>query len=140
MVSRLASYLLFVVFVLFATSALKGETPNLDARRAQLNQLLKDEWEYELKDSPERATVIGDYRYNDRWSDNSLAHVQQVKHDVQDWLSKFESLQVAGFSEQERGIGGDPAPAGRSRCLRSTPRHETGDRYYGFRSRKSRRI
>ena len=102
MVSRLASYLLFVVFVLFATSALKGETPNLDARRAQLNQLLKDEWEYELKESPERATVIGDYRYNDRWSDNSLAHVQQVKHDIQDWLSKFESLQVAGFSEQEK--------------------------------------
>jgi hypothetical protein len=60
MVSRLASYLLFVVFVLFATSILKGETPNLDARRAQLNQLLKDEWEYELKESPERATVIGD--------------------------------------------------------------------------------
>src|SRR5436305_1482239 len=41
MVSRLASYLLFAVFVLFATSALKAEIPNLDARRAQLNQLLK---------------------------------------------------------------------------------------------------
>src|SRR5437667_10331321 len=52
--------------------------------------------------SPERATVYGDYRYNDRWSDASLAHVQQQKRDLQEWLSKFEAVDTAGFNEQEK--------------------------------------
>jgi len=102
MFSRVASSLLALALCLFATSASKAETPSLDTRRAQFNQLLKDEWEYELKESPERATVVGDYRYNDRWSDNSLAHVQQVKHDLEDWLAKFDALETSGFDEQEK--------------------------------------
>jgi len=75
---------------------------NADSRRVQLKQLLVDEWEYELRESPELATSIGDYRYNDRWSDSSLAHVQQQKHDMQQWLAKFEAVDGAGFSEQEK--------------------------------------
>jgi uncharacterized protein (DUF885 family) len=75
---------------------------NADSRRAQLKQLLVDEWEYELRESPELATSIGDYRYNDRWSDSSLAHVQQQKRDMQQWLAKFEALDGSGFSEQEK--------------------------------------
>ena len=102
MFSRVASFLLVLALCLFATSASKAETPSLDTRRAQFNQLLKDEWGYELKESPERATVVGDYRYNDRWSDNSLAHVQQVKHDLEDWLAKFDALETSGFDEQEK--------------------------------------
>src|SRR5579864_1066795 len=69
---------------------------------AQLKQLLADEWEYELRESPELATSIGDYRYNDSWSDSSLAHVQQQKRDMQQWLAKFEALDGSRFSEQEK--------------------------------------
>jgi uncharacterized protein (DUF885 family) len=79
-----------------------ADTQGLDARRAQLNHLLVDEWEYELRESPELATIIGDYRYNDRWSDSSLAHVQQQKRDMQDWLSRFQPIDVSGFPEQEK--------------------------------------
>ncbi|HKW16197.1 MAG TPA: DUF885 family protein [Terriglobales bacterium] len=75
---------------------------SVEARRAQLKQLLVDEWEYEMRESPEEATIIGDYRYNDRWSDSSLAHVQQQKHDMQEWLSRFEAVDVSGFPEQEK--------------------------------------
>src|SRR5947207_5858569 len=102
MLSRRVFWVFLITVGLLVPSVLRSAEQPVDARRAQLSQLLKDEWEYELKESPERATVIGDYRYNDRWSDNSLAHVQQVKHDLQDWLSKFDALDVAGFSEQEK--------------------------------------
>src|SRR5690242_7240066 len=57
-----------------------SETAN---KKAQLKQLFANEWEYELRESPELATSIGDYRYNDRWSDSSLAHVQVQKRDLQ---------------------------------------------------------
>ena len=44
---------------------------SLEARRAELNRLLADEWEYTLRTQPELATHIGDNRYNDRLSDLS---------------------------------------------------------------------
>ncbi len=94
----------FMVLALFgAPSLLRGaDGASLDARRDQLRRLVDEEWEYELRESPELATEIGDYRYNDRWSDPSLAHAQQQKKDAQDWLARFEAVDTAGFPEQER--------------------------------------
>jgi uncharacterized protein (DUF885 family) len=94
-----------VVFTLMLSSALSlgaADNSTIETRRAQFNQLLKDQWEYQLRENPESATVYGDYRYNDRWSDNSLAHVQQQKRDFQDWLAKFEAVDTTGFPEQEK--------------------------------------
>jgi uncharacterized protein (DUF885 family) len=78
------------------------DTSNLEARRKQLNQLIAEEWEYELKESPERATIVGDYRYNDRWRDSSLAHVAVQRTDLQEWLTKFQAIDTTGFPEQEK--------------------------------------
>ena len=66
-----------------------------------LDSLLAEQWEYNLKDSPELATIIGDYRYNDKVSDISLAHVQQQKKDAQDFLVRFQAIDTSGFPEQE---------------------------------------
>jgi uncharacterized protein (DUF885 family) len=90
-------------FSLNNTSQATAQNPERNAdSHAQLKQLLADQWEYELRESPELATSIGDYRYNDRWSDASLAHVQQEKKDTQQWLAKFEALDGLAFSEQEK--------------------------------------
>src|SRR5882672_11292721 len=74
----------------------------LEARRAELNRLLADEWEYTLRTQPELATHIGDNRYNDRLSDYSdkaiaddLAHSRQA-------LRRFEAIDTAGFPESEK--------------------------------------
>jgi len=89
------------VSILFMTLPLVSAA-DLPDQKAQLKQLLADEWEYELRESPELATSIGDYRYNDRWSDGSLAHVQQQKQDLVEWLAKFQSIDSAGLDEQEK--------------------------------------
>src|ERR1017187_940269 len=75
---------------------------SLEARRAELNRLLADEWEYTLRTQPELATQVGDNRYNDRLSDFSdkaiaddLEHTRQV-------LPRFEAVDVTGFPEQEK--------------------------------------
>ena len=85
----------------FSHAAQQGQ-PETANNSAKLKRLLADEWEYELRESPELATSIGDYRYNDRWSDFSLKHVQQQKKDAQEWLAKFEALGTTGLSEQEQ--------------------------------------
>jgi uncharacterized protein (DUF885 family) len=78
------------------------QSTGVNERRDELSRLLAEEWEYELRESPEFATVIGDYRYNDRWSDHSLAHVQMQRSDLQNWLSQLENLDTTGFPEQEK--------------------------------------
>jgi uncharacterized protein (DUF885 family) len=103
MFSRVITYIILLGIASSNPTVLRAaDNTSLDSRRAQINQLLKDQWEYELKESPERATVYGDYRYNDRWSDASLSHVQQQKADLQGWLSKCEAFDTSGFTEQEK--------------------------------------
>lgn len=97
------NFLIFVTTVLAMAIAAHGaDTSPVATRQQQFKQLLADEWEYEMRESPETATQIGDYRYNDRFSDISLAHVQQQEEVVQDWLLRFESVNTDGFSEQEK--------------------------------------
>src|ERR1700675_3724364 len=95
---------IFLPVLLFSLAvSLHGrDGQSLEARRQKLNQLVTEEWEYELRESPELATIIGDYRYNDRWSDLSLAHVAQSKQDLKKWLERFEAVDTAGFPEQEK--------------------------------------
>ena len=93
--------LVAAVGVVSIFSSSSGKT-SVDERRNELNRRLAEEWEYEMRESPEFATVIGDYRYNDRWSDNSLAHVQQQKADLEKWLSRFAAVDTTGFPEQEK--------------------------------------
>src|SRR5450432_3613361 len=67
-----------VVALTLMTQSLHAQTPtSLEPRRQALKQLLAEEWEYEMRESPETATVYGDYRFNDKLSDISLAHIEQ---------------------------------------------------------------
>jgi len=87
-----------LVVPLFAHAA--GET--LDARRAELNRLLADEWEYTLRTEPELATQVGDNRYNDRLSDFSDKAIAEDLEHARQALARFEAIDVTGFPEQER--------------------------------------
>jgi len=74
----------------------------LEQRRAELNRLLSDEWEYTLRTQPELATQVGDNRYNDRLSDFSdKAIADDIAH-TRESLARFEAVDVAGFPEQEK--------------------------------------
>jgi uncharacterized protein (DUF885 family) len=92
------SFALALAVPLFAQAA----EQTLEARRAELNRLLADEWEYTLRTQPELATQSGDNRYNNRLSDFSdkaiaddLEHTRQV-------LGRFEAIDVTGFPDLEK--------------------------------------
>ena len=89
---------LLLIVPLFAGAA----EQNLEARRAELNRLLADEWEYTLRTQPELATHIGDNRYNDRLSDYSdKAIADDLEHSRQS-LRRFEAIDTSGFPESEK--------------------------------------
>jgi len=74
----------------------------LEARRAELNRLLADEWEYTLRTQPELATHIGDNRYNDRLSDLSNKAIADDLEHKRRALRRFEAVDTTGFPEQEK--------------------------------------
>lgn len=79
-----------------------GAVPSLDERRAELNRLLNEEWEYTLAHEPELATNVGDERYNDRLSDFSDKAIAEGLDHAHHALKQFEAIDVTGFPEQER--------------------------------------
>jgi uncharacterized protein (DUF885 family) len=80
-------------------------TPNpmstFDARHKQFLDLLDEEWQYEMRSSPEFATSVGDNRYNDRLSDYSPEFVQSDIEQRGKFLSRFEAIDPTGFAQQD---------------------------------------
>jgi uncharacterized protein (DUF885 family) len=74
---------------------------SLDARRKQLTALLDEQWQYVLRRSPEFASILGDRRYNDRWSDPSTEAVVADLAEAKKFLARFEAIDTTGFPEQE---------------------------------------
>jgi uncharacterized protein (DUF885 family) len=70
--------------------------------QVDFDALVAERWEYQLKESPELATTIGDDRYNDRWTDYSLAHVVVDRDATASFLRRFQAVDVSRLDEQRR--------------------------------------
>ena len=70
-------------------------------RRKALVALLDEHWEYNLRTHPELASMIGDHRYDDRWSDHSPAAIAADLEKSKSFLERFAALDTTGLSEQE---------------------------------------
>jgi uncharacterized protein (DUF885 family) len=76
-------------------------TASVENRRQALLSLFDEEWQYELRTSPEWATMLGDNRYNDRLSDNSPEFFRSDLDQRRGFLARFEAIDPTGFSRQE---------------------------------------
>lgn len=92
---------LFALSLVLASIVSAQAPASLAVRRAQLREAIEQEWQYDLKTSPELATAIGDARYNDQLADRSAeAAALDVQH-ARDSIRVFESIDTTGFLEQE---------------------------------------
>lgn len=93
---------LLLVLSLFAGSGMaQSDKSDLEGRRKALNDLLAEQWEYQLRTSPEFATILGDKRYNDKLSDFSQKAIDDDLQQTQKFLTRFEAIDTTGFPEQE---------------------------------------
>lgn len=74
---------------------------DVEARRKALNDLLNEQWEYNLRTNPEFATTVGDKRYNDRLSDFSQKAIEEDLAQSRKFLARFEAIDTTGFPEQD---------------------------------------
>lgn len=78
------------------------QNSHVSVRVKALNQLLQEQWEYTLKNSPETATVLGDLRYNNRWTELSKNQIEKDKKSTQNFLNRFEAIDSTGFSATDQ--------------------------------------
>lgn len=95
-----ASALLFALFLGVAHA--DTSAPDLEARRAALNNLLTEQWQYTMRTSPEWASLLGDKRYNDKWSDFSQAGIDADIQASAAFLKRFQAVDTTGFPLQEQ--------------------------------------
>lgn len=76
--------------------------PPVAERLAAQNALFDEQYESDLREFPERATSLGDYRYNDKLADRSLdAIIRRDKID-EAFLKRLEAISTTGFSDQDQ--------------------------------------
>jgi uncharacterized protein (DUF885 family) len=95
------SCLLLACAPLLAWSSAGAKVASVASRLAEQNALFDEQYESDLKANPEVATAYGDYRYNDRLGDYSLADIEREHQRDLDFLARLKAIPVAGFAEQD---------------------------------------
>jgi len=90
------------VFAAFSVLAQPKPADSVEARLAAQNALFAESWETNLRLSPTLATAVGDYRYNDKLGDASLAAVSRRHHISAGFLARIKAISTEGFSEEDR--------------------------------------
>jgi len=97
---RLHRTLLFLVVTAFSLPA-QNSKPVAERLAAQ-NALFDEQYESDLQNFPERATSFGDYRYNDKLADYSLAAIVRRHKTDESFLKRLEAIPATGFSDQDQ--------------------------------------
>ena len=93
---------LAAIFAVCSLSAAAKAPDTVASRIAAQNALFEQQYESDLKRHPERATAVGDYRYNDQLDDYSPA-AYELQHALdEDFLGRLDAISTTGFPEQDR--------------------------------------
>src|SRR6201994_1789193 len=92
----------FFIFLAAANSLLAQNAKPVAERLAAQNTLFEEQYESDLQNFPERATAFGDYRFNDKLADYSLAAIKQRNDTNHSFLTKLEAIPTTGFSDQDQ--------------------------------------
>jgi uncharacterized protein (DUF885 family) len=93
---------LFLISCCIGAGTSSGAAPPRESPVVAQDLLFEEYYQFELKAHPERATSYGDYRYNDRLDEYSLAALEKLHASDQKFLSRLEAIPTGGFSEQDR--------------------------------------
>jgi uncharacterized protein (DUF885 family) len=92
--------LAFLLFV--CTFSLSQNAKPVSQRIAAQNALFDEYYETELRNLPQMATAVGDYRYNDRLNDYSLEGIQH-RHEIdEEFLKRLQAIPTDSFSDQDQ--------------------------------------
>ena len=97
---RLYQGILFLL--LLSGCAFAQDVKSVAERVAAQNALFDEQYESDLRNFPTRATAFGDYRYNDKLGDYSLAAIAERNQTDHGFLSRLNAFGRNGFSDQDQ--------------------------------------
>jgi uncharacterized protein (DUF885 family) len=83
-------------------SSAHAQATSLADRVAKQNTLFEEFYQAGLKSSPERATSVGDYRYNAQLSDASLEQIARLHAENDAFLARLRAIPTTGMAETDR--------------------------------------
>jgi uncharacterized protein (DUF885 family) len=97
----LVFFIAMCCFPIEASTCFAATQASVESRVATQNSLFEEYYQSELKAHPERATAYGDYRYNDRLDEYSLAAINSQHANDVSFLARLDAIPTTGFSEQD---------------------------------------
>lgn len=97
---RITSALLLACTAVSVCASLPAQTSVADRVTTQ-NALFNEYFENGLKRNPTGATSFGDYRYNDKLGDYSLASIQRDHAENDDFLKRLKAISTDGMSDTD---------------------------------------
>ncbi|HXN27352.1 MAG TPA: DUF885 domain-containing protein [Candidatus Acidoferrales bacterium] len=99
-----------LIFMLVAAVAVAGgvslpaqkTSASVASRVAAQNAIFEEKYQSDLRNFPENATAYGDYRYNDKLEDYSLAAIAERHRTDEAFLARLEAVPTAGFTDQDQ--------------------------------------
>jgi len=79
----------------FAQASLAGPSEDFEA-------LLNEAWEWQLKENPMMASGLGDRRYNDQWTDNSIQAIKRRQDETREFLRRAYAIDRTALSEDDQ--------------------------------------
>jgi len=86
----------------FAGATAVAAAPARSAQAQALHRLFDQQWERGLRENPESASYNGDKRFNDRWTDVSLAAIQAREAGDRQALATLRTIDRAALSPQDQ--------------------------------------
>jgi uncharacterized protein (DUF885 family) len=96
LVNHFAATLIPVVLLAMTMLAELAPTP-----AQQLRSLFEEDWQWRLRDAPERATMLGDHRFDDKLTDLSPEAIEARKQHARDMLRRLEAIDRGKLSGQD---------------------------------------
>jgi uncharacterized protein (DUF885 family) len=87
--------------LLFSSSSFATPVDPVASRLAAQNALFEQQYQSDLKSSPETATAYGDYRYNDQLDNASMAEAKREHATDETFLARLKTIPTEGFGEQD---------------------------------------
>jgi uncharacterized protein (DUF885 family) len=100
---HLAATCLAIVLALLPPALMAASAASQNGSTAkELHDLFEAEWERGLRENPDRATYLGDHRYDDRWPDKSATALQASDEGDRAALLALDRIPAAQLSAADR--------------------------------------
>jgi uncharacterized protein (DUF885 family) len=100
--TRMRLYQGLFLLLLLSRCGFAQDVKSVADRLATQNALFDEQYETDLRNFPTRATAYGDYRYNDKLGEYSLAALAQRNETDRGFLSRLNAIGTNGFSDQDQ--------------------------------------